>query len=114
MGRYYSGDIEGKFWFGVQSSHAADRFGVCGSQPQFLEYNFQRDDIETIKGQLALIEKTINNKDYESYHEGWSGKTAKELNITEDGNKEFADYLLGEQILKQLEKDGACWFEAEL
>ncbi len=28
MGRYYSGDIEGKFWFAVQSSYAADRFGV--------------------------------------------------------------------------------------
>lgn len=24
MGRYYNGDIEGKFWFGVQSSNDAD------------------------------------------------------------------------------------------
>jgi hypothetical protein len=28
MGRYYHGDIEGKFWFGVQSSYDADFFGV--------------------------------------------------------------------------------------
>ena len=30
MGRYYNGDIEGKFWFGVQSSDDADFFGVDG------------------------------------------------------------------------------------
>ena len=34
MGRYYSGDIEGKFWFALQSSDAADRFGVVGTQPK--------------------------------------------------------------------------------
>jgi hypothetical protein len=28
MGRYYSGDIEGKFWFGTQSSDDATHFGV--------------------------------------------------------------------------------------
>ena len=33
MGRYYNGDIEGKFWFAVQSSDCADRFGSIGEQP---------------------------------------------------------------------------------
>ena len=33
MGRWYSGDVEGKFWFGIQDSNAADRFGVTGHQP---------------------------------------------------------------------------------
>ena len=28
MGRYITGDIERKLWFAVQSSNAADRFGV--------------------------------------------------------------------------------------
>ena len=28
MGRYYDGDIEGKFWFGVQSSDDAEYFGA--------------------------------------------------------------------------------------
>jgi hypothetical protein len=27
MGRYYNGDIEGKFWVAVQSSDDADFFG---------------------------------------------------------------------------------------
>ena len=40
MGRYYSGDIEGKFGFAIQNSNAADRFGVTGQTPNFLEYYF--------------------------------------------------------------------------
>ena len=28
MGRYYNGDINGKFWFAVQNSNCADRFGL--------------------------------------------------------------------------------------
>ena len=35
MGRYYNGDIEGKFWFAVQSSDDADFFGQQG-QARFL------------------------------------------------------------------------------
>ena len=30
MGRYYHGDIDGKFWVAVQSSTDADFFGVEG------------------------------------------------------------------------------------
>lgn len=33
MGRYYHGDITGKFWFGVQNSDDAKYFGV---EPEFL------------------------------------------------------------------------------
>ena len=28
MGRYYDGDIEGKFWFGIQSSADGEFFGA--------------------------------------------------------------------------------------
>jgi hypothetical protein len=36
MGRYYYGDIQGKFWFGVQNSDDASYFGV---EPEYL-YEF--------------------------------------------------------------------------
>ena len=36
MGRYYEGDISGKFAFGVQSSTAADRFGVDPTKPNYV------------------------------------------------------------------------------
>ena len=41
MGRYYGGDIEGKFWFGVQSSSDADHFGIEG-QASELNYYFDK------------------------------------------------------------------------
>ena len=44
MGRYYNGDIEGKFWFAVQSSDASERFGGTGYQPAYTEYDFGEDD----------------------------------------------------------------------
>ena len=36
MGRYYNGDIEGKFLFAVQSSNDADFFGQRGKPINFL------------------------------------------------------------------------------
>ena len=44
MGRYITGDIERKLWFAVQNSNAADRFGVTGYEPAYLEYQFEQDD----------------------------------------------------------------------
>jgi hypothetical protein len=49
MGRYYSGDIEGKFWVAVQDSADADFFGVVGTQPDLLQYYFDEDDLDKIK-----------------------------------------------------------------
>ena len=43
MGRYYSGDIEGKFMFSVQSSDDADFFGSEG-HTSYLNYHFDKDD----------------------------------------------------------------------
>ena len=53
MGRYYNGDIEGKFWFAVQSSDDADFFGVEGYSA-YLNYYFDKDDMTTID-KLSLI-----------------------------------------------------------
>jgi len=39
MGRYYGGDIVGKFWFGVQSSSDAVHFGVAPQGPELQYWN---------------------------------------------------------------------------
>ena len=44
MGRYIVGDINRKLWFAVQSSNAADRFGVTGCEPNYIEYYFNKED----------------------------------------------------------------------
>ena len=49
MGRYYNGDIEGKFWFAIQSSTDADFFGVVGSEPSYLDYYFSEDNLKDIE-----------------------------------------------------------------
>jgi hypothetical protein len=43
MGRYYTGDIEGKFMFGVQSSDDANFFGVEG-ESRSLDYYYSEED----------------------------------------------------------------------
>ena len=48
MGRYYSGDIEGKFWFAVQSSNAADRFGSTRYVRDYINYSFDTSHIPII------------------------------------------------------------------
>lgn len=45
MGRYYNGSIEGKFWFGVQSSDAAERFGLTGYMPDYITYEIDSENI---------------------------------------------------------------------
>jgi len=55
MGRYYSGDIEGKFWFACQSSDDADNFGVVGTPPDdALHYNFEEGDKPKVEKGIAL------------------------------------------------------------
>lgn len=59
MGRYYSGDIEGKFWFGVQDSNDADNFGYIGEPPQCLEYYFDKDNLPKILKGIEDCEKNL-------------------------------------------------------
>lgn len=120
MGRYYSGDINGKFWFAVQQSDAADRFGVTGNPPQVLNYYFQEDDIPEVKSEIKKIEESIDvdkiskffNKGGKGY-DGYNDKMLDEAGISREEVSEYADLLLGRQILEHLEDSGYCEFDAE-
>ena len=52
MGRYYTGDIEGKFWFALQSSNAASRFGGVESEPAYINYYFDEDHLEEVEAEI--------------------------------------------------------------
>jgi len=54
MGRYYHGDIEGKFMFGIQSSNDADFFGVEGFAT-YLNYGFDLADYLKLKRVLKNV-----------------------------------------------------------
>lgn len=124
MGRYYSGDIEGKFWFGIQSSDAADRFGVFGQEPNYLYYYFDRDDLPAIEEELAKIEGILGeyleklNKFFDE-HNGYNDAMVEDyLQIDEVRRelylKQYADYLLGIQIRDAVIENDSCEFQAEL
>ena len=123
MGRYYSGDIEGKFWFAVQNSDAADRFGVTGIQPQELYYYFDREDLEEVEEELKVIEKRLGayrtkmDKFFKSNQWYTDEDLVKHLGISrhevESLLKDYADYELGMKIRECILVNGCCEFTAE-
>lgn len=117
MGRYYSGDIEGKFWFAVQSSNAADRF--YRQQPNYISYYFDESNIDKIKEELKRIEEILGEQlkimdDFFNKGISYNDKILKENNIDKNKLSDYADYILGKKILKCLEDYGRCSFDAEL
>ena len=115
MGRYYNGDIDGKFMFAVQSSMAADRFGATAMDSGYVSYYFDEDNLTTINEQLETLEKDF--KKVEKFFVGrdsWSQKDQEEANISSTEMSNYADYRLGKQILDCVTENGHCNFEAEL
>jgi len=118
MGRYYSGDIEGKFWFALQSSDAADRFGVTGEAPNVLTYYFSEDDLESVEAEIKNIEESLGdklqviNKFFEERN-SYSDQMLKEAGITRDELGDYADLGLGKKIRDCIVDQGYCSFDAE-
>ncbi len=129
MGRYYTGDIEGKFAFGVQASDAADQFGVEGHHPQYLEYFFTKGDIPEVEARLTELEESFEEyktsiltyidifgcKPYEQdislerYLEEAGMEKLKDYKL-----ESYFDYNLGRQILQCIKEKGECNFSADL
>ena len=118
MGRYYSGDISGKFWFALQSSDCADRFGVSGEQPNVLQYYFGEDDLEAVEEEIKNIEESLGDqiavidKFFES-NNSYNDKMLEEAGITTEQLSEYADLGLGKKIRDSIKENGQCEFEAE-
>ena len=124
MGRWCSGSIDHKFWVGIQSSDAADRFGVTGHQPEELYYHFNEDSLPGIKQELSNIEAKLGNnlillhKFFEENDSYADEKVAEHLNVEPNAIqnilKDYADYELGLKIAEAVRTTGQCEFTAEL
>lgn len=136
MGRYYEGDIEGKFWFGIQSSDDADFFGSPGFQPDYLEYYFDESNLEKIQLGLDMCLEKLGDKKklLDDFFEKKEGYTREELcevldvpvpkpGISIDAHKKspyhfylewYARYDLGKKIFDRVKSDKFCSFRAEL
>ena len=135
MGRYYNGDIEGKFWFGVQSSTDADYFGVEGDA-RFLNYYFNKEDLPKIEEGIKKCKKYLGSllealDEFFEENNGYNNEMlVNHLNslytceglpsekFTEQGVRRYLEWYarlgLGEQILNCVKEKGECQFEAEL
>ena len=119
MGRYYSGDIEGKFWFALQSSTCADRFGVTYNEPSYVNYYFSEDDLEGVEDEIKNIEESLGDKvkiieDFFETNNGYNDTMLADANITNQELSEFADLGLGKQIRDCIIENGECNFDAEI
>ena len=119
MGRYYSGDIEGKFWFGVQSSDAADRFGVIGNEPQYLEYYYDEDNLDEVEAEIKRIEDELGDKletldKFFSERYSYSDDELSAIGIDSHDISEYADIGLGRKIRDCIKENGVCSFTTEL
>lgn len=124
MGRYYNGNIEGKFWFAIQNSDAADRFGVAGIQPEELYYYFDEESLPRVQQELKYIEAKLGNtlekldKFFEEKDTYAKEEVAKYIGVRPDVIqsilKDYADYRLGLKIANAIKTTGHCEFTAEL
>ena len=121
MGRYYHGDIKGKFWFAVQSSDDGDYFGMREMQNSIQYYS---DDLETAeKGVEECLDTLGEYKEkidkFFTKHDSYTRtQLAEALNISEDKLEEllvwYARLRLGKQIVACIKEQGSCYYEAEL
>ena len=130
MGRYYDGDINGKFWFAVQSSNAPERFGAQTYEPGYINYYFDEELLDGVQKELDNIHKNMQGNierldDFFAQTNGyndeqiidWYKKEYKET-INEEEVKdmlvEYADYALGKEIAACIKEKGQCDIKAEI
>ena len=119
MGRYYTGDIEGKFWFALQSSNAASRFGGVESDPAYINYYFDEDHLEEVEAEIKNIEDSLGDKikildDFFEKSNGYTDVSINKLGVSMDELSDYADLKLGIKLRNQVKDFGSCSFEAEL
>lgn len=122
MGRYYTGDIEGKFAFAIQPSTAPETY--LGAEAVSIEYSWSgRDDIKSIIDQIKqkMRHKYDQIEKYFSEHSSYTDKELAEyMHITEDELHEalldYYNYKLGKKVYDHMVENDTeyCSITAEL
>ena len=124
MGRYYHGDIEGKFWFGIQPSDDPKFFGAEEEAPDYISY--YTEDLKAIEVGIKSCKKHLG-KYYKDVHHfftetvndpNYAQRLHEWLNISEVKAENlmgwYARLELGEKMYKQVKEHGSCAIEAEI
>ena len=116
----------------MQSSNAADRFGVEGEEPSYIDYYFDKEEnLEEVEAELKQIKENIGEELFEKIEKFFSEinsytreKLAEAIGFEDEVAEkhkmdisqilsEYADYGLGIKIRDCLIENGSCNFEAE-
>jgi len=141
MGRHYDGDIEGKFWFAVQSSDDGEYFGALDITEEntdsdyhegFVDYVIYFSDIDKVKAGIDLCKRQLRGNyvilsEFFSNNNGYNDemiiehyKETRGIHINEDFLREqltiFARLDFGTQILLYFNENPGedCHFTAEM
>ena len=123
MGRYITGDIERKLWFGVQDSDDPSFFGGQESEPTGIDYYFDTDDVAKLKSGIAECNKELGKwkdklDDFFNKNNGYNDdmlieQTGIERDDIVHALTWYARLKLGEVILAKVEEQGDCSFNSE-
>jgi hypothetical protein len=122
MGRYYSGDIEGKFWFGIQPSNVGESFGAVEQDQYLIDYVVHREQLDkTHKRMNELIVEMGDNKrkldDFFKDNTSYSDDKLIANGINPEFISAYADWNFGKKILDFFDQnpdEDYCEFSAEL
>ena len=130
MGRYYSGDVEGKFWFAVQPSDIHEQFGAEKQEPSFVDYIIENgpqvlEGLEALECKLGaylevahqFFEHNISymEEDFMEFAQA-CGMNCKSAEVAKQVIRDYADWTSGIQVLEYFNKTkaDACYISAEL
>jgi len=109
MGRYYYGDIQGKFMFAVQPSDAGERFGAyeIPQEPEFIDYAVSRKSYEDIKKELESILKSgAVQRVKHMWQElekigrnGYNDEDREKYGVSSEDMREYADWCMGTEMI---------------
>lgn len=126
MGRYYNGDINGKFWFAVQSSTCGEQFGATEIEPNEIRYCIE--DSEIACKRLIEIQNELGNKKLNIFidfffinNNGYNDEELAKYFKTRDSEykrkdlKLYADYEFGVEVVEYFKKhEGPIYYDAEI
>ena len=108
MGRYYNGDIEGKFWFGIQDSRDPAHFG--GKETPIFDYDPETG--ETIEGSEQIGSNFVfTQEDLPTLEDGIKrcldglGINKEKIDAFFEGRESYSD----KQLEEYLELEGTEW-----
>ena len=118
MGRYISGDIEGKCWFAVQNSDFMDRFGSSFYEPSYICYNYSEDDLESMREEFKAIEESMGDQmqkydDFFNESRGYNDQILAEAGLDIIHLSDYADYTFAKKVEAYILEHGECNFEVE-